>query len=195
MQDVLPNDSAGVRRRLVLAGLAVAPLPVWAQDPAKPKLDVHYVPTPQEVVDKMLEMAQVDSSDVLYDLGCGDGRIVITAASKFGARGVGIDLDPERIAEARANARSAGVEKRVQFRQANLFKSDFSRATVVTLYLLPALNERLRPQLWRQLKPGTRVISHAFNMGAEWPPEQTERVDNKTIFAWTIKSEHKKRKA
>ena len=193
MQTVPSNDSAGVRRRLILAGLAVAPLPVWPQGAPSRKLDVHYVPTPQVVVDKMLEMAQVRSSDVLYDLGCGDGRIVITAARDFGARGVGIDLDPERIAEARQNARSAGVTNRVRFRQADLFKSDFSGATVVTLYLLPVLNQRLRPQLWRQLKPGTRVVSHAFDMGEEWPPEQVAQADNKTIYAWTIRPEHKQR--
>ena len=174
-----------------VAGSTLA-LPLWAQDSSRPKLDVPYVPTPQPVVDKMLEMAQVKKGDVLYDLGCGDGRIVITAARQFGARGVGIDIDPERIAEAKENAKSAGVSDRVEFRQADLFKSNFGDATVVTLYLLPDINRKLRPQLWRQLKVGTRVVSHAFDMGDEWPPERTERVDYKTIYSWTIKPEHKK---
>jgi len=175
----------------LLGGAAFGPLAAWAQE-SRPKLDVPYVPTPQAVVDKMLEMAKVGPNDVLYDLGCGDGRIVITAASRFGARGVGIDIDPERIAEAKENAKKAGVAERVQFRQADLFKSNFAEATVVTLYLLPDINRRLRPQLWRQLKPGTRIVSHAFDMGDEWPPERTDRVDYKTIYAWTIKPEHKK---
>lgn len=194
MPSIFSPDADFARRRLLLAGLAAAPVAGWAQGASAPKLDVPYVPTPEEVVDKMLEMAQVDKSDLLYDLGCGDGRIVVTAARKFGARGVGIDIDPQRIKEARANARDAGVADRVQFRQADLFKSDFSRATVVTLYLLPVINQRLRPQLWRQLKPGTRVVSHAFDMGAEWPPEQTERAGTSTIYAWTIRPEHKQRK-
>jgi ribosomal protein L11 methylase PrmA len=145
-----------------------------------------------DVVNKMLDMGKVGPNDTLYDLGCGDGRIVITAAKERGARGVGIDIDPERIAEANENAKKAGVSDRVQFRQGDLFKADFSPATVVTLYLLPSINQRLRPQLWRQLAVGTRVVSHAFDMGEEWPPERTDRVDFKTIYAWTIKPEHKK---
>lgn len=178
---------------LALPSLLLLGPAAWAQQEGRPRLDVPYVPTPQSVVDKMLEMAQVKSSDVLYDLGCGDGRIVITAASKFGARGVGIDIDPERISEAKENAQKAGVSNKVQFRQADLFKSNFAEATVVTLYLLPDINKKLRPQLWQQLKPGTRIVSHAFDMGDEWPPERTERVDYKTIYSWTIKPEHKKR--
>ena len=162
---------------------------------ARPKLDVPYVPTPQPVVDKMLEMGKVGKNDVLYDLGCGDGRIVVTAAKEKGARGVGIDIDPQRIAEAKQNAQQAGVNDRVEFRVGNLFEADFSPASVVTLYLLPDINRKLRPQLWRQLKVGTRVVSHAFDMGDEWPPERTERVDFKTIYSWTIKPEHKKPKA
>jgi ubiquinone/menaquinone biosynthesis C-methylase UbiE len=169
-------------------------LPAWAQE-ARPKLDVPYVPTPQDVVDKMLDMAKVRRNEVLFDLGCGDGRIVVTAASKFGARGVGIDIDPERIAEAKANAEKAGVSDRVEFRQADLFKTDFSSANVVTLYLLPDINRKLRPQLWRQLRPGTRIVSHAFDMGEQWPPERTERIDYRTLYAWTVRPEHKKRVA
>ncbi len=184
------------RRALLAAPLALLlPAPsVLAQttEPARPKLDVPYVPTPQAVVDKMLEMGRVRRSDMLYDLGCGDGRIVVTAAKKYGARGVGIDIDPVRIEEAKQNAQQAGVTDRVEFRVGDLFASDFSNASVVTLYLLPEINLKLRPQLWRQLKVGTRVVSHAFNMGDDWQPEQTVRVENSTLYAWTIKPEHKK---
>jgi SAM-dependent methyltransferase len=184
-----------VDRRVVLAVPLVLLLPApsaFAQDAEKPKLDVPYVPTPQAVVDKMLEMGKVSRRDVLYDLGCGDGRIVVTAAKKYGARGVGIDIDPTRIQEAKQNAQKEGVEKRVELRVGDLFESDFSEASVVTLYLLPAINQKLRPQLWRQLKVGTRVVSHAFDMGDEWPPEKTVRVANSTLYSWTIKPEHKK---
>ena len=151
-----------------------------------------YVPTPPDVVEKMLQMARVGKNDVVYDLGCGDGRIVIAAAKNRGARGVGIDLDPERIKEANENRRAAGVEDRVQFIEGDLFKADFSPATVVTLYLLPQVNAALRPQLWRQLRVGTRVVSHAFDMGPEWPPERTEIVDGRTVYYWRIKPSHKK---
>ena len=177
---------------LPFAGLGLSALPAYALDAGRPKLDVPYVPTPMQVVEKMLEMGKVGPGDVLYDLGCGDGRIVVTAAKERGARGVGIDIDPQRIAEANENAAKEGVKNRVQFRRGDLFKTNFSPATVVTLYLLPDINRRLRPQLWRQLKPGTRVVSHAFDMGDAWPPEQTEQVDGRTIYAWTITPEHKK---
>jgi len=158
---------------------------------AAPRLDVPYVPTNMETVQKMLDMAQVRQNDVVYDLGCGDGRIVITAAKERGARGVGIDINPERIAEAHANARKEGVTRRVQFRVGNLFEADFAPATVVTLYLLPEVNLKLRPQLWRQLKPGTRVVSHAFDMGDDWPPEDTQRIGHNTVYRWTILRSHK----
>lgn len=174
-----------------LAGLALAPatiLPAFAQRPL-PK--VPYVTTPQDIVDRMLSMAKVTRDDVVYDLGCGDGRIVISAARRYGARGVGIDLDPERIQEANANARSAGVQERVRFRQADLFRTDFSPATVVMLYLLFEVNLQLMPQLWRQLQVGARVVSHDFHMGAQWPPEQIVRVRDKTLYAWTITEELK----
>lgn len=156
-----------------------------------PKLDVPYVPTPTDVVNRMLDMAQIKEGEKHYDLGSGDGRIVIEAA-KRGARGVGIDLNPERIEEARANAKEAGVEDRVEFKTMDLFKADFSDADVVTLYLLPSVNRDLRPQLWKQLPVGTRVVSHAFDMGKEWPPERTEEVDHRTIYYWTITEDHKK---
>ena len=160
-----------------------------------PRLDVPYVPTPQEVVDKMLDLAKVGKNDVLYDLGCGDGRIVVTAAKERGARGTGIDLDPTRIAEAKENAKKAGVSERASFRVGDLFKTDVSAATVVTLYLLPTVNAKLRPQLWKQLKVGTRVVSHAFDMGSEWPAEKTVEVDGRTIYYWTITEANKKEAA
>lgn len=174
-----------------LAGMTLAPglvLPARAQPPL-PK--VPYVSTPQDIVDRMLSMAQVRRQDTVYDLGCGDGRIVIAAARRHGARGVGIDLDPERIREADANARLAGVHDRVRFRQADLFKTDFSPASVVMLYLLFEVNLKLMPRLWQQLRVGARVVSHDFHMGAQWPPEQIVRVRDKTLYAWTITDELK----
>lgn len=157
-----------------------------------PRLDVPYVPTPQPVVDKMLELARVGKNDMLFDLGCGDGRIVVTAAKSRGARGTGIDLDPARIAEATENAKRAGVADRAKFRVGDLFKTDFSSATVVTLYLLPTINAKLRPQLWKQLRVGTRVVSHAFDMGSEWPAEKTAQVDGRAIYYWTITEANKR---
>ena len=148
--------------------------------------DVIYVPTPQEVVVGMLKLAKVGAGDVVYDLGSGDGRIPITAVKEFGAaRAVGIDIDPQRINEANANAKTAGVTDRVRFLNQDLFTSDFRDATVVTLYLLPTLNVKLRPKLWAELKPGTRVVSHSFDMG-DWVPEQTVQIAGKNIFFWTI---------
>ncbi|MGK6319887.1 SAM-dependent methyltransferase [Sphingomonas sp. DT-204] len=147
--------------------------------------DVVFVPTPPEVVDAMLTMAGVRDGDVLYDLGSGDGRIPIAAARKFNVKAVGIDIDPQRIAEANANAKAAGVTDEVSFRQADLFTTDFSEATVVTLYLLDSLNEKLRPRLLAELKPGTRIVSHAFRMG-DWEPEKTQEVDGRTIYFWTV---------
>ena len=157
-----------------------------AQDLPLREPDVHYVPTPQAVVEAMLKMAAVTREDVVYDLGCGDGRIPITAAQTYGARGIGIDIDPRRIADATENAKAAGVTAKVTFLVQDLFTSDFRDATVVTLYLSPSLNERLIPKL-KELKPGTRIVSHAFDMGATWPPEQKEEVAGKTIYYWTIR--------
>jgi ubiquinone/menaquinone biosynthesis C-methylase UbiE len=133
----------------------------------------------------MLRLANVQSNDVVYDLGSGDGRIVIAAAQKVGARGIGIDINPERIREANQNAQKAGVTDRVQFRQQDLFQTDFSEATVVTLYLLPELNVKLRPKLLSELKPGTRIVSHEFDMG-DWKPEQVVKVDGRTVYYWVV---------
>ncbi len=162
---------------LVVAGLQ-------SQELRKP--DVFYVPTPQPVVEAMLEMARVTGQDVVYDLGCGDGRIPITAAQKYGARGVGIDIDPARIAEATENAKAAGVTGKVTFLNQDLFTTDFSDATVVTLYLLPSLNEKLIPKL-KALKPGTRIVSHAFDLGSSWPPDDKREVGGKVIYFWTVR--------
>jgi ubiquinone/menaquinone biosynthesis C-methylase UbiE len=147
--------------------------------------DVPYVPTPDAVVDKMLEVAKVGPRDVVYDLGSGDGRIVITAAKKYRARGVGIDIDPQRVKEAQDNARKAGVADRVEFRQGDLFQADIKDATVVTLYLLSSVNLQLRPKLLAELKPGTRVVSHAFQMG-DWKPAEVHRVDRTSVYYWVI---------
>jgi cyclopropane fatty-acyl-phospholipid synthase-like methyltransferase len=133
----------------------------------------------------MLKLAGVRQGDVLYDLGSGDGRIPITAARRFGIRAVGIDIDPQRIAEAQANAQAAGVTHLVTFRNDDLFEADFREASVVTLYLLPSLNEKLRPRLLSQLKPGARIVSHAFDMG-DWRPDQTVQADGETIYLWTV---------
>jgi ribosomal protein L11 methylase PrmA len=155
--------------------------------PRKPaqQPDVIYVPTPHEVVDDMLRLANVGKGDVLYDLGSGDGRIAITAAKKFGIRAVGIDIDPERIREANENARRAGVTHLVEFRQEDLFKADFREATVITLYLLPDLNVKLRPRLLDELKPGTRIVSHQFDMGT-WKPEKRLESNGRVVYFWTI---------
>ena len=148
--------------------------------------DVIYVPTPEPVVDAMLNLAGVREGDVLYDLGSGDGRIPIAAAQRFGVRGVGIDINPVRVREANANAETAGVTDLVTFKEADLFEEDISEATVVTLYLLQSLNVKLRPKLLAELKPGTRIVSHAFDMADQWAPEQTQEVDGTRIYLWTV---------
>ncbi|MBE9126495.1 MULTISPECIES: class I SAM-dependent methyltransferase [unclassified Coleofasciculus] len=157
----------------------------------QPKPDIGFLPTSGEVVAAMLALAGVSSDDILYDLGSGDGRIAIAAAKEFGTRGVGIDIDPVRIRQAKKNAKQAGVSYRVEFRQQDLFESDFSEATVVTLYLLPHLNLKLRPKLFHQLKPGTRVVSHDFDMG-DWQPEQVIEIktfEESTLYYWVIPEE------
>lgn len=189
--------SSEERRRVLLlaaAGICSVLMPSisGAQHAPVRQLDVPYEPSPPHVVERMLELARVNQDDLLYDLGCGDGRIVIAAAQKYGARGVGIDIDPQRIEEAVANARKAGVEQRVKFVVGDIYTSDFSDATVVTLFLWPHVNRKLRPILWRQLRPDTRVVSHIWDMGAEWPPEKAEVVDGRKIFLWTITESQKK---
>ena len=161
------------------AFLFFAPAASLAQQP-----DVIYVPTPQVVVDEMLKLAGVHKGDVLYDLGSGDGRIPVTAAKRFGIRAVGIDIDPERIREANDNAKRAGVTSLVEFRQEDLFKADFGEASVVTLYLLPELNARLMPRLL-ELKPGTRIVSHQFDMDG-WKPEKRLELDGRTLYLWRV---------
>ncbi len=154
----------------------------WAQ---APKLDVIYVPTPQAVVDRMLEMAEVKPTDFVIDLGCGDGRMVITAAEKYGARGYGVDIDPDRIHEANQNAQQAGVTDKATFKIADLFQEDISKATVMTMYLLTDINLRLRPKILDGLKPGSRIVSHAFSMG-DWEPDQQDAVDGRNIYFWYV---------
>ncbi len=179
--------------------VATLGLLVWAASGAQKAAgpprdpDVPYVPTTPEAVEAMLKLGQVKKTDLLYDLGCGDGRIVIAAAKNFGARGVGIDIDPQRIKEARENAKRAGVEDLVRFELGDLFEAKFADATVVTLFLLPRINLKLKPKLLEQLKPGTRVVSNTFDMG-EWKAEKEASVDNedfdtglsRKFFLWTI---------
>ena len=184
-----------MRRRLlavataavVCAALAV-PLVAQYPAPAASSSLAPYVPTPQDVVDRMLSLANVTGADVVYDLGCGDGRIVITAAKTFGARGVGVDIDPDRIKESQANAKAAGVEHLVIFKLQDAMTVDVSPATVVTLYLLSSSNAKLRPLLTRQLKPGARIVSHAFSM-SDWTPEKTDVFTDsggtqRTLYRW-----------
>ncbi|KOP27943.1 RNA methyltransferase [Hapalosiphon sp. MRB220] len=154
--------------------------------PQKNQPDVPYVPTPQRVVNAMLELAKVNSNDIVYDLGSGDGRIPITAVQKCNARrAVGVEINPRLVQESRNNAQKAGVSDRVEFRQQDLFQTNLTDATVVTLYLLPDINLKLRPKLLKELKPGTRIVSHRFNMG-EWKPQQVLRLDNKNVYLWIV---------
>ena len=154
-----------------------------AQDFESKKI-VPFVPTPQDVVDKMIELGGVNKDDVVYDLGSGDGRIVITAAKK-GARAVGFDVDGDLVKESRENIRKAGLEKLAEIKQQDILTVDLSPATVVTMYLLPEVNLKLKPNVLSQLKPGSRVVSHAFDMG-DWKPDKVERVNGRTIYLWTI---------
>ncbi len=148
------------------------------------KLDVPFVPTPQPVVERMLELADVKKGDFLIDLGSGDGRIPITAAKKYGIEAMGVDINPERIEEARENAKRQNVSDKVEFREENLFETDLGKASVITMYLLNDVNMKLRPKLLK-LKPGTRIVSHSFDLG-DWKPDHTEKVDGRTIYVWTV---------
>ena len=181
--------SAAVRAAAAFLLMVVACAAGAAQESAarqSPKLDVWFVPTPHEIVERMLDVAKVRPGDVVYDLGCGDGRIVIAAAKKYGTRGVGIDLDPARIHEARAAAKRAGVEQLVRFEVGDMFKADIREATVVTLYLLPELNRRLKPKLFAELRPGARVVSHDWDMGKEWPPDEYVKLGGDGIYLWVM---------
>lgn len=188
----MTNDKAlKLTRRGALLGAATllaAPAIVrgaYAQTEPVPRLDVPFVPTPQQVVDKMLELANVKKDDFLIDLGSGDGRIPVTAAQRFGVRALGVDINPQRIKEANERAQAAAVTNLVEFRQADLFDTDISQANVLTMYLLPSVNMKLRPKIWSDMKPGSRVVSHAFDMG-DWAPEQKVSVDGRTVFLWTV---------
>ena len=178
--------TARVLLSLMLLTLVAAP--AAAQQAAQAPLrspDVIFVPTPQEVVDAMLKLAKVGPNDVVYDLGSGDGRIPITAAKTYGARGVGIDIDPQRIREATENLKQAGVGDKVKFLNQDLFTTPIGEATVVTMYLLPTLNVKVLPKLNAELKPGTRVVSHAFDIEG-YPPQQTINVNGRTVYMWTV---------
>lgn len=164
----------------VVAALAFAQAPEPRRTP-----DVPFVTSSALIVTAMLKLAGVQASDTVYDLGCGDGRIVIAAAKEFGAHGVGIDIDPDLVRQARANARQAGVENLVRFEEGDLFQADIHDATVVTIYLMSGVNLRLRPKLLSDLKPGTRVISHSFTMG-DWVPEKRQYVDGSFLYRWTV---------
>ncbi|HTG39243.1 class I SAM-dependent methyltransferase [Sphingomonas sp.] len=174
---------------MLIALLAAAASPAVAQTAATQAApsrtpDVIYVPTPPEVVSAMLDLAELKDGDVLYDLGSGDGRIPIAAVKRNRVKATGIDIDPERIAEAQANVKAQGVEGKVTIKQDDIFTTDFSDASVVTLYLLDSLNEKLRPRLM-QLKPGTRIVSHAFRMG-DWEPEAERDIDGRRIYLWRV---------
>jgi len=167
--------------------LAFVAAPAAAQDDNCPEKDVIFVPTPQEVVDAMLKVANVTGRDVVYDLGSGDGRIPITAAKTYGAKATGIDICEIRIQEANANLTAAGVGDKVRFLKQDLFKTDLSEASVVTMYLLPSLNIRLISKLNKELKPGTRIVSHAFDMsadGVQRAPKETLNINGRTVYLW-----------
>jgi SAM-dependent methyltransferase len=189
-----------IRTGILPALLSVSALVAQSAKPAR-QPDVPYVPSTERAVQEMLKLADIKKTDVVYDLGCGDGRIVIAAAKTYGARGVGIDINPERIKEANTNAKAAGVEHLVRFEENDLFEADFKEATVVTLFLLPTINLKLRPKLQAQLKPGTRVISNTFDMG-DWKAEKEQSIGDggdedysglsNRFFLWTIKSQAQK---
>ena len=171
-----------------MAGISCGDQPIAGQSSLR-EPDVHYEPTSPDVVEVMLGLANVKAGEVVYDLGCGDGRIVITAVREFGARGVCVDIDPQRIAESQENARAAGVTDQIRFLNQDLFVTDVSEAAVVMLFLSPALNLKARPKLLRELKPGARIVSHWHDMG-DWKPQKTVRVQSggreRSVYLWTI---------
>jgi SAM-dependent methyltransferase len=169
------------RMLVVLLLIAVPVLAQWDDGPG----EVPYVPTPPDVVEAMLKLGNIQKTDFVIDLGSGDGRIVIMAAEKFGAKGMGYDINPVRIQEANENAEKAGVKDRVKFVEKNLFDADIHEASLVTLYLLPDVNLRLKPKLLKELKPGTRVVSHSFDMG-DWQPDKKIQINGRTLYLWII---------
>jgi len=175
-----------MKKGLLILFLVLIGGSLCAQKPPTRPPDVRYEPSSPEVARTMLRLAEVKKTDIVYDLGCGDGRIVIAAAKEFGARAVGIDIDPDRIKESRENARSAGVTRLVKFRHEDLFEADIREATVVTLYLWPWVNLKLREKLLKELKPGTRVVSHSHDMG-DWVAEKEIEVEGHKIYRWTIR--------
>jgi SAM-dependent methyltransferase len=180
----------GAQHFAVFFSVLLAGIPAAAQESAVHK-DVPYVPTPPAVVEAMLKLGNAGAGDVHYDLGCGDGRIVIMAVQKFGAaRGTGYDIDPERIKEANENAAQAGVTGKVKFILGNLFEADFRDASIVTLYLLPDVNLRLRPKLLKDLKVGSRIVSHQFDMN-DWTPDKKITLDGRTVYMWTVTEQAK----
>jgi hypothetical protein len=162
----------------LLSGLSAAPI-------AQPRLDVPYVPTPQEVVDRMLALGKIRAGEFHMDLGSGDGRIAVTAAAKFGARALGVDLNPVRVNEARENAKKANVSHLATFEVRNLYETDISKADIITMYLLPSVNLDLRPRVLNDMWPGTRIVSHAFDMG-DWDPDVKESVTGRSVYLWTV---------
>jgi cyclopropane fatty-acyl-phospholipid synthase-like methyltransferase len=177
----------GVRAAVILAFLLSAAIAGAQPFKATKQPDVRYVPSPDSVVEAMLALAQVTAGDVVYDLGSGDGRIPIAAAKRYGAFGVGVEIDAKLNRRAEDNAKAAGVVERVRFLTQDLFETDISQATVVTLFLLPRINQELMPKLRRELRPGTRIVSHQFDMGERWPPEKSQDVNGLMIYLWTIK--------
>ena len=184
---------------IAIAGLALQPSAALAQPAQKyedeGKKIVPYVPTPQEVVERMLELAQVKRGDVVYDLGSGDGRIVVTAAKKYGVKAIGFEIDPERIKESTENIKKAGVGDLVEIRQQDIRTVDLSPASVLTMYLLPEVNLMIRPNIWKQMKPGSRVVSHDFDMG-DWKPLKTEHIKDgssweHTLYLWHVEAPKK----
>jgi cyclopropane fatty-acyl-phospholipid synthase-like methyltransferase len=176
-----------MRHLAVSLALALVAAPAHGQFKATKQPDVRYVPSPDSVVTAMLALARVTAADVVYDLGSGDGRIPIAAAKTYGAFGVGIELDARLVRDAIDNRRKAGVADRVRFLNQDLFEADLGPATVVTLFLLPRVNQELIPKLKRELRPGTRIVSHQFDMGEQWPPEKSQDVDGLMIYLWTIR--------
>jgi tRNA G37 N-methylase Trm5 len=182
----------GFRFIVVVISLALSTVGTVSLAAAQEGKIVPYVPTPQEVVDRMLELAQVKKGDVVYDLGSGDGRIVVTAAKKYGVKAIGFEIDPERIKESHENIKKAGVGHLVEVRQQDIRNVDLSQATVLTMYLLPEVNLMIRPNIWKQMKPGSRLVSHDFDMG-DWKPLKTENIKDAsgwdhTLYLWHVEA-------